>query len=84
MYVLYCSFFCFLDGLSVIGFEFNGWGDDLVYDYFKGIEIDGWLGVFYSNKDYGCEWDYDWCNKCFFVEDNICFVVNIVMYVFNS
>ena len=23
----------------------------------------GRIGVLYSNKDYGCEWDYDWKNK---------------------
>ena len=30
----------------------------------------GALGVLYSNKDYGCEWDYDWRNKRFQREDN--------------
>ena len=27
-------------------------------------------GVLYSNKDYGCEWDYDWRNKRFLAQDN--------------
>ena len=34
--------------------------------------------VLYSNKDYGCEWDYDWRNKRFLREDNTKFAVNIV------
>ena len=63
------SFFKF-DGPPATGFELNGWGDDLVHDYLQGIEIDGRLGVLYSNKDYGCEWDYDWRNKRFLAEDN--------------
>ena len=65
-------------------FELNGWGDDLVHDYLKGIEIDGRLGVLYSNKDYGCEWDYDWRNKRFLAEDNTKFAVNIVMYALTA
>jgi len=40
--------------------------------------------VLYSNKDYGCEWDYDWRNKRFLAEDNTRFAVNIVMYALNS
>ena len=61
-------------------FELNGWGDDLVHDYLRGIEIDGRLGVLYSNKDFGCEWDYDWRNKRLLAEDNTKFAVNIVIY----
>jgi hypothetical protein len=30
-----------------------------VHEYLRGIDIDGRLGVLYSNKDPGCEWDYD-------------------------
>ena len=77
---LYSSFFKFPDGPPATTFELNGWGDDLVHDYLKGIEIDGRLGLLYSNKDYGCEWDYDWRNKRFLAEDNTKFGVNIVMY----
>ncbi|TRW18314.1 DUF4159 domain-containing protein [Glacieibacterium frigidum] len=77
------SFFKF-DAPPATGFELNGWGDDLVHDYLKGITIDGRLGVLYSNKDYGCEWDYDWRNKRFLAEDNTKFAVNIVMYALNS
>ena len=81
---LYRSFFKFPDGPPATGFELNGWGDDLVHDYLKGIEVDGRLGVLYSNKDYGCEWDYDWRNKRFLAEDNTRFGVNIVMYALNN
>jgi hypothetical protein len=37
-----------------------------------------------SNKDYGCEWDYDFRNKRFLAEDNTKFGVNIVMYAMGS
>jgi hypothetical protein len=80
---IYSSFFQF-DGPPATGFELNGWGDDLVHDYLKGITIDGRLGVLYSNKDYGCEWDYDWRNKRWLAEDNTKFAVNIVMYALTA
>lgn len=83
-HALYRSFFSFPDGPPATSFELNGWGDDLVHDYLKGIEIDGRLGLLYSNKDYGCEWDYDWRNKRFLAEDNTRFAVNIVMYALNN
>ena len=53
---LYSSFFTF-DGPPNTGAELNGWGDDLVHDYLKAIEMKGRVRVLYSNKDYGCEWD---------------------------
>ncbi|MEO6226648.1 MAG: DUF4159 domain-containing protein [Thermomonas sp.] len=81
---LYRSFFNFKDGPPPTGIELNGWGDDLVHDYLKGIEIDGRLGVLYSNKDYGCEWDYDWRNKRFLAEDNTRFAVNIVIHALTN
>ena len=81
---LYSSFFKFPDGPPATGFELNGLGDDLVHDYLRGIEINGRMGVLYSNKDYGCEWDYDWRNKRFLAEDNTKFAVNIVMYALTS
>ena len=80
---LYRSFFEF-DGPPATGMELNGWGDDLVHDYLKGIEINGRLGVLYSNKDYGCEWDYDWRNKRWLAEDNTRFAVNIVVYALSA
>ncbi len=80
---IYRSFFTF-DGPPATSFELNGWGDDLVHDYLKGIEIGGRLNLLYSNKDYGCEWDYDWRNKRFLAEDNTKFGVNIVMYALTA
>ena len=80
---LYRSFFEF-DAPPATGFELNGWGDDLVHDYLKGISIDGRLGVLYSNKDYGCELDYDFRNKRWLADDNSRFLVNIVMYALTA
>ena len=77
---LYRSFFTFPDGPPQTSHELNGWGDDLVHDYLRGLERRGRVGVLYSNKDYGCEWDYDWRNKRFQREDNTRFAVNIVVY----
>ncbi|WP_295129428.1 DUF4159 domain-containing protein [uncultured Chitinophaga sp.] len=77
---IYNSFFKFEKGPPTTNFELNGWGDDLVHDYLKAIEIKGRIGVLYSNKDYGCEWDYDFRNKRFLAEDNTKFGVNIVVY----
>ncbi len=77
---IYSSFFEFEKGPPNTSFELNGWGDDLIHDYLKAVEIDGRIGVLYSNKDYGCEWDYDFRNKRFLAEDNTKFGVNIIMY----
>lgn len=77
---IYNSFFKFEKGPPTTSFELNGWGDDLVHDYLKVIEINGRIGVLYSNKDYGCEWDYDFRNKRFYAEDNTKFGVNIILY----
>lgn len=81
---LYRSFFHFEEGPPTTSFELNGWGDDLVHDYLKAIEINGRIGVLYSNKDYGCEWDYDFRNKRWLAEDNTKFGVNIIMYALTS
>lgn len=81
---IYRSFFTFEDGPPTTSFELNGWGDDLVHDYLKAIEINGKIGVLYSNKDYGCEWDYDFRNKRWLAEDNTKFGVNIIMYALTS
>ena len=77
---LYSSFFEFADGPPATSFELNGWGDDLVHEYLKAIQIDGRIGVLYSNKDYGCEWDYDYRNKRWLARDNTRFGVNVVMH----
>lgn len=77
---VYSSFFAFPDGPPPTSLELNGWGDDLVHEYLKGIVLDGRLAVLYSNKDYGCEWDYDFRNKRFLAVDNTRFAVNIVLY----
>lgn len=76
---IYSSFFQF-DGPPTTSQELNGWGDDLVHDYLKAIEFQDKVNVLYSNKDYGCEWDYDFRNKRFYKLDNTRFAVNIVMY----
>jgi hypothetical protein len=76
---LYRSFFTF-NGPPQTSHELNGWGDDMVHDYLRAIDRKGRLGVLYSNKDYGCEWDYDWRNKRFRKDDNTRFAVNIVTY----
>jgi len=76
---LYRAFFTFREPPQT-SHELNGWGDNIVHDYLRGVERGGRLGVLYSNKDYGCEWDYDWRNKRFLREDNTRFAVNIAVY----
>jgi hypothetical protein len=83
-HALYRSFFKFEEGPPTTSFELNGWGDDLVHDYLKAYEVNGRIGVLYSNKDYGCEWDYDFRNKRWLAEDNTKFGVNILMYALTS
>ena len=80
---IYSSFFKF-DGPPRTSIELNGWGDDLVHKYLKAIEVDGRIGVLYSNKDLGCEWDYDFRNKRWLKVDNTRFAVNIVMYAMTA
>ena len=81
---LYSCFFKFEDGPPTTSMELNGWGDDLVHEYLKAIEIGGRLRVLYSNKDYGCEWDYDFRNKRFLAVDNTRFAVNIIQYALGA
>jgi uncharacterized protein DUF4159 len=81
---LYRTFFTFPEGPPQTAHELNGWGDDLVHDYLRAVEHNGRIGVLYSNKDYGCEWDYDWRNKRFQRDDNTKFAVNIVIYALTS
>jgi len=80
---IYSSFFKF-DGPPNTGVELNGWGDDLVHDYLKAVEINGRVRLLYSNKDYGCEWDYDFRNKRWLVIDNTRFAVNIIQYALGA
>ena len=82
-HALYTSFFNF-DGPPATSMELNGWGDDLVHDYLRGISFDNRLGLLYSNKDYGCEWDFDWRNKRFNADDVTKFAVNIVTYALSA
>ncbi len=79
-HAIYRSFFRFPAGPPQTSHELNGWGDDIVHEYLRGVERHGRVGVLYSNKDYGCEWDYDWRNKHFLREDNTKFAVNLVVY----
>jgi len=81
---LYSAFFQFPEGPPQTSHELNGWGDDMVHDYLRAVEHRGRIGVLYSNKDYGCEWDYDWRNKRFRTEDNTRFGVNIVVYAMTA
>lgn len=81
---IYRAFFPFPDGPPTTSHELNGWGDDIVHDYLRAVEHRGRVAVLYSNKDYGCEWDYDWRNKRFQREDNTKFAVNIVVYAMTS
>jgi uncharacterized protein DUF4159 len=81
---IYRSFFKFEDGPPTTSHELNGWGDEIVHDYLRAVMHEGRIGVLYSNKDYGCEWDYDWRNKRFQREDNTRFAVNVVVYAMTS
>lgn len=81
---LYRAFFQFPEGPPQTAHELNGWGDDLVHDYLRGVTMNNRLGVLYSNKDYGCEWDYDWRNKRFQRDDNTRFGVNVIVYAMTS
>jgi hypothetical protein len=83
-HAIYRAFFRFPEGPPQTAHELNGWGDDVVHDYLRAVEHDGRVGVLYSNKDYGCEWDYDWRNKRFQRDDNTRFAVNLVVYAMTS
>lgn len=75
----YHSFFTVAGGPPQTSHELNGWGDNIVHEYLRGIHRCGRLGVAYSNKDYGCGSDYDWRNKRFLREDNTRFAVKVVV-----
>jgi hypothetical protein len=80
---VYSSFFKF-EGPPNTAVELNGWGDDLVHDYLRAVEFNGRVRLLYSNKDYGCEWDYDFRNKRYLVVDNTRFAVNIIQYALGA
>lgn len=77
---LYSCAFQFPDGPPATHHELNGFGDNLVHEHLKGIEARGSVGLLYSNKDYGCEWDYDLKSKQYLAQDNTRFGVNILTY----
>lgn len=77
---LYGVAFHFPDGPPPTTHELNGWGDNLVHDHLKAVMVKGKIGVLYSNKDYGCEWDYDVASKVYLAEDNTKFGVNVLTY----
>jgi hypothetical protein len=77
---LYGVAFHFPDGPPPTTHELNGWGDNLVHDHLQAVMVKGKIGVLYSNKDYGCEWDYDVASKMYLAEDNTKFGVNVLTY----
>jgi hypothetical protein len=77
---LYGCAFQFPDGPPATHHELNGFGDNLVHPALRGVSVRGSLGLLYSNKDYGCEWDYDLKSKQYLAEDNTRFGVNILTY----
>jgi hypothetical protein len=79
-HALYSAAFVFPDGPPATHHELNGWGDNLVHDHLQAITVRGKMGVLYSNKDYGCEWDYDLSSKQYLAEDNTKFGVNIITH----
>lgn len=81
---IYRAFFTFDEGPPTTSQELNGWGDDIIHDYLKAIIINGKIAILYSNKDYGCEWDYDFRNKRWLSEDNTKFAINIITYALTT
>ena len=77
---LYSAFFSFPDGPPITGHELSGWGDGLIHRELFQVEVDGRIGVLYSNKDYSSEWSYHAVNKRFLAIDNTRFGVNILIY----
>jgi hypothetical protein len=76
---IFRAFFTF-DEPPTTSHELNGWGDNLVHEHLLGVEVNGRLGVLYSNKDYSSEWGYHYRNKRFQSVDNTRFAVNIIVY----
>jgi hypothetical protein len=70
------------EGPPATSFELNGWGDDLVHDYLKAIEIEGRIRALRQQaRTTGAEWQLRFPDKKrFLAEDNAKFGVNIVAY----
>jgi hypothetical protein len=79
-HALYSAAFLFPDGPPATHHELNGWGDNLVHEHLQAVSVRGKVGVLYSNKDYGCEWDYDLSSKQYLAEDNTKFGVNVITH----
>lgn len=79
-HALYRAFFTFADGPPTTAHELNGWGDNLVHEHLLAAQVNGRLGVLYSNKDYSSEWNYHPDSKRFLSVDNTRFAVNLVVY----
>jgi hypothetical protein len=79
-HALYRAFFVFENGPPTTSHELNGWGDGLVHEHLLGVEVNGRLGLLYSNKDYSSEWNYHARNKRFSSIDNTRFGVNVVIH----
>jgi hypothetical protein len=77
---IFRSFFVFEKGPPTTSHELNGWGDNLVHEHLFGVEVNGRLGLLYSNKDYASEWGYHYQNKRFVSIDNTRFGVNVIVY----
>jgi hypothetical protein len=77
---LYRAFFVFDRGPPTTSHELNGWGDGLVHEHLFAVEVQGRIGLLYSNKDYSSEWNYHARNKRFSSIDNTRFGVNVVVY----
>jgi hypothetical protein len=77
---LYRSFFVYPEGAPHTQHELNGYGDDLLHQSLYAIEVDGRIGLLYSNKDYSSEWNYHPETNQFSTEDIRKFAVNLVAY----
>jgi hypothetical protein len=77
---LYRAFFRFPEGPPTTSHELSGWGDNLIHEQLHAVEVNGRIGVLFSNKDYASEWSYHVQNKRFLAIDNTRFGVNVIVY----
>lgn len=77
---LYRAFFTFAGGPPTTSHELNGWGDNMVHEHLQAVQVNGRIGVLFSNNDYSSEWGYHYRNKRFQSVDNTRFGVNVVVY----